>query len=348
MYINARTKVRLRHKECGYEWDANPHGFLDCSSRCPRCSAERSGIRSRKPKEEVEKRLSSIVGDEYSIIGEYINSNTKVKVRHNKCGHEWDVIVNSIIHGTRCPSCYKQRVTKSDKDFSEYVKTQTNSEYTVITEYKTAKIPITIKHNKCGYEWSVTPNHFMAGYRCPKCNPKAQKSHQQFSDEVQALVGNEYTLVSKYKNSLTKVTIKHNKCGTIYDVMPGSFLNGNRCPKCNISKGEKFIEATLKKLNVKYEAQYRIDNCRNVKPLPFDFAVFNKDGELSLLIEFNGVQHYEPQHFFGGEEEFERRIHNDKLKKSYCKRHKIQLCVIPYTSHDMIPIILKERLSNLL
>ena len=36
------------------------------------------------------------------------------------------------------------------------------------------------------------------------------------------------------------------------------------------------------------------------RPLRFDFAVFDDDGTLDFLIEYQGIQHYEPKSKFGG------------------------------------------------
>ena len=36
------------------------------------------------------------------------------------------------------------------------------------------------------------------------------------------------------------------------------------------------------------------------RPLRFDFAVFDDDSSLDFLIEYQGIQHYEPKSKFGG------------------------------------------------
>jgi len=40
------------------------------------------------------------------------------------------------------------------------------------------------------------------------------------------------------------------------------------------------------------------------RPLRFDFAIFDDDGTLVALIEYNGKQHYEPSPKFGGKRGF--------------------------------------------
>ncbi len=45
-------------------------------------------------------------GDEYSILGEYVSQNTRIKMRHNKCGREYFVRPGSFIHrNSRCCAC---------------------------------------------------------------------------------------------------------------------------------------------------------------------------------------------------------------------------------------------------
>lgn len=60
--------------------------------------------------------------------------------------------------------------------------------------------------------------------------------------------------------------------------------------------------------------------------LPFDFYIPEKN----MCIEFNGIQHYEPSIFFGGEESYKKRKNNDKIKQKFCKKNKIILKIINY------------------
>ena len=49
--------------------------------------------------------MHDLVGDEYSVLGEYTNAITKIKVRHNTCGYEYNVRRNHFLNGRRCPNC---------------------------------------------------------------------------------------------------------------------------------------------------------------------------------------------------------------------------------------------------
>ncbi len=68
------------------------------------------------------------------------------------------------------------------------------------------------------------------------------------------------------------------------------------------SRGEIKIEEILQKASLNFEMEYSIAglNSSNGRPLRFDFAVFDDDGNLDFLIEYQGRQHYEASSKFGG------------------------------------------------
>ena len=68
------------------------------------------------------------------------------------------------------------------------------------------------------------------------------------------------------------------------------------------SRGEIKIEEILREAELNFEEEYSFDDLvsSSGRPLRFDFAVFNDDGELSFLIEYQGIQHYVAKSKFGG------------------------------------------------
>lgn len=48
------------------------------------------------------------------------------------------------------------------------------------------------------------------------------------------------------------------------------------------------------------------------------------------LIEYNGEQHYKEVAYFGGAKGFVQRTENDKIKRDFCRKHKIPLYVIRF------------------
>ena len=305
-YINSATKIKCKHNLCGYEWHVTPNSFLSQNSRCPKCS-------KRKSNDKFIKEVYELVGDEYTFLEEYIDTKTKIKCKHNKCGHIYFVSPNNFLNGNRCPQCMKLRRTifntKTNEEFLREVYNLVGNEYTFLENYINSQTKIKCRHNKCRYEWYIKPNHFLRGHGCPKCNlkppggsnkltyeeiknfieiesssgckllskeyidnqtkltiqckcgkifkttfsnfqnknqnkrqcnqcgkqnfiSKNTKTNKEFIQEVFKLVNNEYTFLEEYKGSMTKIKCKHNKCGYIWNISPASFLKGTRCPKC--------------------------------------------------------------------------------------------------------------------
>ena len=69
------------------------------------------------------------------------------------------------------------------------------------------------------------------------------------------------------------------------------------------SKGEKRIHAVLAEYGVPFSEEYEFADLISTsgRHLRFDFAVFDDDGSLDFLIEYQGRQHYESVKHFGGD-----------------------------------------------
>jgi hypothetical protein len=187
-------------------------------------------------------------------------------------------------------------------------------------------------------------NHLQAGSGCPICRADlTRKSTEDFIKQANITHNNkyDYSLV-EYENYKNKVKIICKKHGEFLQ-SPNTHLSGSGCPACSSSKGELRIGEVLMKMKVQYIPQYKIDECRDVNSLPFDFAVF-KENKLKVLIEFQGQQHYEPIEYFNGYEGFEYTKKHDKIKEEYCTQNNIELLTIKYDKYDTI----EEQLRNIL
>lgn len=104
------------------------------------------------------------------------------------------------------------------------------------------------------------------------------------------------------------------------------------------SRGEIKIEEVLTNAGLTFEMEYSFPDLISLsgRPLRFDFAVFNDEYELDFLIEYQGIQHYEPKSKFGGYSGLRKQQYNDMRKREYCKKHGIILLAIPYTDEGRI------------
>ena len=104
-------------------------------------------------------------------------------------------------------------------------------------------------------------------------------------------------------------------------------LNGGTgCPYCNESKGERDIRNILDKLGIKYVQQYRFNSCKYKRGLPFDFWI----PQYRIAIEYDGIQHFQRNHFQRTVDDFREAKLRDHIKDWYCRSHNIFLIRIPY------------------
>lgn len=304
----------------------------------------------KKTNEEFIKEVYELVGDEYSFLEEYRGSQNKIKVIYNKCGNIYKVTPCSFLQDRRCSRCSMNTAglkhRKTHKQFKEEVFNLISDEYTLLEEYKGVKSKIRVRHNTCGNIYKVRPDVFLRGGRCSKCAGLKNKTTEEFKQEVFDLIGNEYSVLGKYKNTRTKIKMKHNICGHEYYINPNSFLHGTRCPICKSFKGEEKIAKYLIKNNIKFETQKTFKDLKDKGFLRFDFYL----PEYNLLIEYDGKQHFEPVDFSGNnpeqaEENFKNRKIRDWMKNNYCKENNIKLLRIKYNDFKNIKKILKEEFT---
>ena len=72
------------------------------------------------------------------------------------------------------------------------------------------------------------------------------------------------------------------------------------------------------------------------RPLRFDFAIFDDDGNLDFLLEYQGKQHYQAVSKFGGARGLYQQKYNDTQKRRFCALHGINLVEIPFTEEHLI------------
>jgi hypothetical protein len=104
------------------------------------------------------------------------------------------------------------------------------------------------------------------------------------------------------------------------------------------SRGEITIEEILTQAGLDFQEEYSFSDLvsNNGRPLRFDFAVFDDEGDIDFLIEYRGIQHYQPKEKFGGISGLRKQQFNDMKKREYCKKHNLKLVVIPYTDEFLL------------
>ena len=262
----------------------------------------------------------------------YKNNKTKVKVICPIHG-EFDITPHSLLQKKGCYFCgieeMRNKLSKPQEQFiEEAIKLFPNYNYSLV-DYKNNKTKVKIICPVHG-EFEITPSSILSSSGCPVCyKEKCSKSQEQFVQEISNIFPEYDFSKTVYANDKTKVKIICPIHGE-FEATPSNLLQGRGCPKCCSSKGEKKVRAILKKEKILFKEQYKIPDCKDKVPLPFDFAIFNSSNELIGLIEFQGEQHFKPIKRFGGEERFIKQQKRDTIKREYCKNKRIPLLEIFY------------------
>ena len=130
------------------------------------------------------------------------------------------------------------------------------------------------------------------------------------------------------------------ECGNYKSVL-ASHLKSDKIISCgcyNMSRGEEKINHILIENNYDFEKEYVCNDLifESKKPARFDFKITAEDK--FYFIEFDGKQHFDAYHCWGGEEGLAIRQQHDEIKNHYCKINNIPLIRIPYTKYKSINI----------
>ena len=337
-YKGNKIKIKCKCKIDGYEWETIPNTLLK-GIGCPKCGIEKAKNSRKLTHEEFLEKFykQNKNAENIEILGEYVKNNIKIKVRCKIDGYEWEVKPNNLLNNQGCPKCYGN-IKKTTEEFKREMK-EINKNIEVLGEYINDKTKIKCRCKKDGYEWEARPNSLLNGQGCPKCYGNIRKTTEEFINELKEVNG-DIEVLGEYVNNKTKIKCRCRVDGYIWEMTPNNLLNNQGCPKCNESKGEKAVAKYLDSRNIKYESQYKFNDCKSKTKLPFDFYIPSKN----IVIEYDGRQHFELIDYFGGFNSFVEGKIRDTIKTIYCKENNIKLIRIAYWDFDNIEKILEKEL----
>lgn len=245
-YINSQTKMKIQCK-CGNIFFKNFNKFKHGNEkRCNGCAGKKDwDINSIKNFIEIESESGCKL-----LSNEFKNFKTLLKIQC-KCGNIFNVNFNKFkdVGQRQCPECRKKnqinKKTHSHRHFIKRVYGLVGCEYVPQTIYRKANSHILMKHTKCGHIYSVKPNNFIQGFRCPNCTGKTMWNTKSFKEKIYEMYGDEYIVEGQYINNSTKIKLIHNVCGSIWNAIPKSILRGAKCPKC-----QRKLAALKRKQNI--------------------------------------------------------------------------------------------------
>jgi hypothetical protein len=343
-FTKMTVKVEAFHNICGEEILITPKTFINNGSRCSIC-ADNTKMTYEHVKDYIEGNSGCKL-----LSTEYHNSKAILSLQCS-CGNKFATTFSYFKHENKrqCNDCGHENNINSQKHDYGKVKSIIESADCILVskEYVNNSTPMDIICSK-GHSFSKRFSDFNPDSPCPQCSNEKKSEDSRYSYEyVKEFIENEnYRLLSSnYRNNRHKLLLLCNS-GHEFSMPFGSFSAGQRCPKCNISKGEKKIRDYLTKNNYNLKEQLTFDKCKYKKLLPFDFAILDKNNEVLCLVEYDGKQHFEPVEHFGGEKSFTLTKIRDAIKNKFCELNNIRLLRIPYYNFDHIDGILFNYLKD--
>lgn len=167
-----KKSIILVHKKCGYHWKTRLDSVINKGHRCPYCSHH-----CKLTTEDFKQQVLDTIGTGYTVLSEYKNNRTKIKMRHEVCGTEYEVRPNSIASNhTRCPKCFgNSRYTQ--EEVQKIITDKLGPEFKVASHYHNNKKPITIEHIPMKHTFTTRLGSIIAGsISCPICNESHMES----------------------------------------------------------------------------------------------------------------------------------------------------------------------------
>ena len=233
-YVDGRTRLLFLCAVCEQEFKRMPKSiFID--DACHYC----------KKLNEIKQKAKEKYGDEYEILGIYVDSATPIKIRHNVC--------NSIFHKTSqaflksgCPGCSQKERSEKLRNLS-WLRRKEGIEkfHEMLLEFEQKGYTFAGEScegfgrrnaflcSHCGEIWWTTAYSILNGRNHICVSPCKKKTHLEYAAQVYELVNDEYSVLTEYCDAFTKVKMRHNVCGLEYLVAPAHFTStGRRCPIC--------------------------------------------------------------------------------------------------------------------
>lgn len=347
--IDKRTKDKLKEKgyilldETSYKNTHNKVYIIDDDGYKYYCPIDGILLNRNKPRRVHKSNPFSIQNIQLEVdnknkkhntiilSNEYKSQKQKLLFKCGKCGNIFEVTYNFLhneMNEVYCKSCnHHNRIRYNKKKVFDLAK---DKGYEILC-YEGVH-SITIK-DKYGYIYDSTFYNLMDG--CDFSSLKFNKKNIHTPYNINVFLKRKGSLLRIADETDRRIDIRNNKinficpnCGRIFKANWGVMRRSKRqlCYECskNISNIEYLTKEYLKELNIEYIQQKRFSDCKNIRPLPFDFYL----PKYNICIEVNGQQHYYENNLFN--QTLEERTRIDNIKREYCNKNNIRLLEIPF------------------
>lgn len=188
---------------------------------------ERAKGRRAMSHEEFVRKVAEI-NKSLEVMGKYVNSNTKIRIKCRDCEREWETRPNDI-RRISCAKCNRYDLTH--EDFIQKVRANPNNDsLTILGTYSGANKTVLCKCSRCGEEWEPRPNALYSGNGCKRCFSASRNAPKFF--EKMAKNHPTIEIGGEYINGKSMLHCKCKVCEYEWDAAAYVLSNIRGCKVC--------------------------------------------------------------------------------------------------------------------
>jgi very-short-patch-repair endonuclease len=321
---------------------------------CPKCNIEKQKILN---KDKLLNRLIGVYGEKYDIIVGDVNIIFTCKKHGTPNIISRKEMQNCDKKVYFCDTCRLEKNIRTSDEAKIFMKTKAreiiNNEYKNIYEYlefidcgNTEKCKVKLYNVLSEKERIVNAKTILDGELSKKDNDVLRNTvdYDEAKRRVNELDIKSFREYKKWHVRTKQTEMPSNPHRVYVDRWISHFEFFNTDKMDYMSVGERRIYNYLERKNIEFVWQKKFKDCKDKRQLPFDFYLL----KYNLIVEFDGIQHYEITSRFG-EESLEKTQKHDRIKNKYCADNKINIFRLSYEdlSNNMIEWMLDDELSKI-
>ena len=370
-YIDSDTYVKIycdKHKKY---FEITPKNHLR-GRKCNLCAKEIGAEKRKIPKEINIKKAQNIHRNEdgtpkydYSLINQD-GTNFLAKIICPKHGI-FEQMFHVHLSGFGCQMCARERtniavrkkiLNKNDviqKSIDKFGNKFSYEEF--LKTYVNFTTPCLFKCNVHNIVFKTTPQEHLkcVNGACPKCNPTKKKTKEEFvllAQEIHKNIDGTPKYIYDDSVYITTDDYIYVLCPEhgVFRTTPYKHIKRKQgCPICKQSKLEDELYHYFRENKIYFLTQKNFEWLYYSHRLRLDFYL----PKYNIAIECQGIQHFKPIDFFGGQDGYNYIIERDNIKRKLCEENGVKLLYFsnlgieyPYQVFEDKEKLLEEIITN--
>ena len=210
--------------------------------------------------EEFVKKIEERYPNTFEVLTKYENRETMLSVKHLKCKEIFTVTARFLLQTGKAKCCESRELTqiKIQKQLDE----NWPNKFKILTEHPKSKKPFLLEHLKCGEKFETTLGAVLKNGTA-KCCEGEIRTEKRFLKELETKQPGVYDVLSVFNGTTNLITVKHIKCGEIFERKASDVLKG--VLPCCFENSKTKKEVLLKGFEKKWGKKFKILDERKPK-----------------------------------------------------------------------------------